>query len=107
MAKGEETALACEWEVAWEPNAPRPHIMASGGKTYLMYIVEDDSNWDGSSDMLTIALVKFIDCYAYTFGGPNDEVLSGHPLWGRGLEPQMSLWESFFTSILSVHRSVQ
>jgi len=93
LAKGEETALACEWEVLWEANAPMPHVMTAARKTYLMYAVQEpDLNLDGSSDKLvqisdvsTVALVKLIDCYAYTFGGPNDEVLSGHPLWGRGL----------------------
>src|SRR5260370_36284576 len=34
MAKGEETALACEWKVRWEPNAPMPHVLASEVQTY-------------------------------------------------------------------------
>jgi hypothetical protein len=70
-----------------------PHVVASGWKTYVMYVVsEPDPNWDGlyvslvqASDVHTIALVEFIDCDAFTLGGPNDEVLHGHPLWGRGL----------------------
>src|SRR6266567_2362449 len=60
-----------------------------------MYVVsEPDPNWYESyvslvqaSDVHTIALVEFIDCYAFTFGGSNDEVLDGHPLWGRELSP--------------------
>lgn len=87
MAKGEETALSCEWKVRWEPNAPMPHVLASEGQTYLMYVVQEDANWDGTSAKLSIALVNFIDCYAWKYGGPNVDVLSGHPLWGRGLEP--------------------
>jgi hypothetical protein len=65
MAKGEETALACEWKVRWEPNAPMPHVLASEVQTYLMYVVQEDANWDGSSEKLSIALVNFIDCYAW------------------------------------------
>lgn len=94
LAKGEETALSCEWEIPWNTGAPLPHVVASGMSTYLMYIAnEPDPNWDGSyvtevrtSDPHSIALVEFIDCYAFQFGGPNDEVANGHRLWGRGLE---------------------
>ena len=64
-----------------------PHVLASEGQTYLMYVVQEDSNWDGSSEKLSIALVDFIDCNAWKYGGPNVDVLSGHPLWGRGLDP--------------------
>jgi hypothetical protein len=87
MAKGEETTLACEWKILWEPNAPMPHVLVSEGQTYLMYVVLENSNWDGSSEKLSIALVDFIDCNAWKYGGPNVDVLSGHPLWGRGLDP--------------------
>lgn len=95
LAKGEETAVAFEWEYQWDTGAPLPHVVASGRKIYLMYVVhEPDPDWDGSyvtlvqtSDVRTIALVEFIDCHAFKFGGPNDEVFAGHPLWGKGLEP--------------------
>jgi hypothetical protein len=95
LAKGEETALACAWEIPWETGAPLPHVISSGMSTYLMYVAnEPDPEWDGSyvremrtMDTHRIALVKFIDCYAYQFGGPNDEVLVGHRLWGKGLAP--------------------
>ncbi len=36
LAKGEETALACEWEVLWEANAPMPHVMTAARKTYVL-----------------------------------------------------------------------
>src|SRR5215510_8413907 len=34
-----------------------------------------------------LAIVRFSLCYAYSFGPPNDEAFSGHPLAGRGLSP--------------------
>ncbi len=34
-----------------------------------------------------IAIVRFIQCYAYMFGPPNDEAFHGHPLAARGLHP--------------------
>jgi len=95
LAKGEETALPCPWEVPWDMGAPLPHVLSSGYKTYLMYLVrEPDPNWDGtyvtvvdptSPEVLPIALVEFIRCYDFKFGGPNDEVMEGHPLHGKGL----------------------
>jgi hypothetical protein len=32
-----------------------------------------------------IALVEFIYCSVHHFGEPNDEVIGGHRLWGKGL----------------------
>lgn len=32
-----------------------------------------------------LAIVSFKACYGHRFGGPNDEVDSGHPLYGKGL----------------------
>ncbi|SRR5258708_18096595 len=95
LAKGEETALACEWEIPWETGAPLPHVVSSAMSTYLMYLAnEPDPDWDESSvtemrtiDTHRVALVEFIDCYAYQFGGPNDEVIVGHRLGGKGLAP--------------------
>lgn len=94
LEKGEETAVACEWPVRWDKGAPLPHIVASGYKTYLLYIVDvPDPKWDGTyvnvvqtTDTLSIAIVEFLRCESFRFGGPNDEVLTGHPLWGKGLE---------------------
>jgi hypothetical protein len=95
LAKGKETALECDWPILWSKGAPLPHVVSSGYRTFLMYLAsEPDPNWDGtyitvvdpsSSGDLPIALVEFVDCYIYKFGGPNDEVFRGQPLSGRGL----------------------
>lgn len=121
LAEGKETALPCEWEVPWNTGAPLPHLISSGMRTYLMYIAnEHDPNWDGSystlmrtSDPHRIALVEFTGCYAFQFGGPNDEVANGHPLWGRGLEYYSahvianSRWLAAMEQINKVHPSYQ
>jgi hypothetical protein len=95
LAKHEETALSCEWEVPWSGGAPLPHVVSSGQKAFLVYLMsKPDPNWDGtyitivdaaSSSSFPLALVEFVGCYAFKFGGPNDEVFHGHPLSGKGL----------------------
>ena len=95
LAQGDETAVAWDWEVPWDIGAPLPHVVAAGGKAYLLYLVgEPDPHWDGSyvtvpdlaqSTPILIAVVEFMDCDALKFGGPNDEVFEGHPLRGKGL----------------------
>jgi hypothetical protein len=57
-----------------------------------------------------LAIVEFERCYAHRFGGPNDEVIEGHPLYGRGLqwcrahEVINSRWLAAEQAINSVHR---
>jgi hypothetical protein len=119
LAKGEETALKCNWPVRWDIGAPLPHVVSSGYRTFLIYLAnEPDPNWDGSyitivdpssSGDLPIALVEFVDCYAYKFGGPSDEVFHGHPLYGKGLAPYYahtvvnSRWLEELKQINSIH----
>jgi len=80
--KNEETAIVLNWEANWDIGSPCPHVISSGSKTFLIYYLNDvESEGDTS-----VALVEFIDCYSSKFGGANDEVISGHSLWGKGLE---------------------
>lgn len=120
LAKKEETAILCDWPVKWNKGAPLPHVISSGHKTFLIYYTgEIDPAWDGTyvkiidpakEELLLLAVVEFIHCYAYKFGGANDEVIHGHPLWGRGLEPygahiiHNSRWIKEEEKINSVHR---
>lgn len=119
LAKGEEAALECHWPVPWDMGAPLPHVVSSGHRMFLMYLAaEPDPTWDGSyvtvidptnSNLLPIALVEFVDCYMYKFGGPNDEVHHGHPLYGKGLGAYSahiianSRWLAELERINSVH----
>jgi hypothetical protein len=76
--------------------APIPMLACDERTLYLAYYVENvQEEWDGTtvkvvgSDTIgeTVALVKFDRCYAHSFGPPNDEAYTGHPLVDRGLEP--------------------
>jgi hypothetical protein len=96
LARGEETALACPWGPEWSGGAPVPHVVSSGYNTYLMYIIaEPDPSWDGTyirvvdpgdEEIEPIALVEFISCYAFKFGGPNEDVFEGLSVSGKGLD---------------------
>ena len=76
LAKGEETAVPIEWKYPWDAGAPCPHVLADGHRVFLAYCYT----------VSQIALVEFIRVVNFKFGGPNDEVLHGHPLYGHGLE---------------------
>ena len=81
-------------------------------------ISEPDPAWDGSYATMVdpasdasepLAIVEFERCYSHRFGGPNDEVLEGHPLYGRGLDAYRahevinSRWLAAEQAINSVH----
>jgi hypothetical protein len=57
------------------------------------------------------AVIHFPLCSAFTFGSPNDEALSGHPLYGMGLQfysvhrVENSSWISLLERRNSVHPS--
>jgi hypothetical protein len=59
----------------------------------LVYILsEPDPAWDGTyanvvsaEDVSPLAIVHFHRCFGVKLGSPNDEVLHGHPLYGKGL----------------------
>ncbi len=122
-AKGEEHAVPLEFPVKWCAGAPCPHLFANDYKTFLAFLVrENDPNWDGTyvrvvnpADGLNerLALVEFKGCLSSRLGGPNDEVFSGHPLHGKGLdgysaqEVLNSRWLAELERINSVHPQYQ
>jgi hypothetical protein len=94
LAKGEEVAVACDWAYLWDPNDPSPHVLSSALRTYLIYNVNEwklseVSPYSSSENTIAepvIALVEFTHCDASRFSNINEEVLTGHPLWGKGLD---------------------
>jgi hypothetical protein len=118
-AKGEEHAVPLDFPVRWDCGAPCPHLFANDYKTFLaFYVREDDPDWDGTFVRVVspadgvnarLALVKFDGCSSARLGTPNDEVFSGHPLHGKGLEGytaqevQNSNWIAELQQINSVH----
>lgn len=84
----------------------------------IYHIRETDPAWDGSCATVVdpsaleqppIAVVEFQGCTSHKFGSPNDEVLHGHPLYGRGLVyygahiVERSRWIREIQGINSVH----
>ncbi|HET9282702.1 MAG TPA: hypothetical protein VFR24_12140 [Candidatus Angelobacter sp.] len=94
-AKGEQYAVPIEFPVSWDTGAPLPYLMQNDYKTFLVFFLRDvDPKWDGTyvkvrepnSDLAEkLALVEFEYCDCTKMGTPNDEVLRGHPLYGKGL----------------------
>ena len=82
----------------------------------MTYYVPADFPFDGTNprmvratDVQAVAIVEFLGMVAVQFGTPNDEVLSGHPLAQRGLEPyaahrvENSTWIRQLEDINRVH----
>jgi hypothetical protein len=93
-ARGEPWAEPLDLGVAWDGGAPLPHIVSGRGTTVLVCLAHEvDPNWDGTyvtSRGVTDANLKCLEftfhgCHSAKLGGPNDEALSGHPLYSRGL----------------------
>ena len=83
--------------------SPFPVVVAREHDVLLSYCIETVSEAE------TVAIVKFEGCYAHLFGPPNDEALSGHALYKRGLKPysafeiENSSWVKEYERMNSVH----
>ena len=83
----------------WSAGAPIPVVVASEYRTLFAFETRE----------ARIQTAEFIGCTCVRFGFPNDEVLDGHPLWGRGLtfyrahEVIDSTWLADLRAIESVH----
>jgi hypothetical protein len=94
-ARGEEYAVPFELGASWSGGASLPHLLSSGLRSFVaFYLEEPDPNWDGTYVRVvdptgdaqeSLALAEFMDSVAVKLGPPNDEVLHGHPPYGRGL----------------------
>lgn len=118
-AKGEEYADISDFPIKWDIGAPMPHIVANEHQRFLIfYAHEPEPNWDGtyitvkdsaSSETEKLALVEFTRCASFRLGTPNDEVLHGHRLHGRGLDSHTaqivknSRWIAELEAINKVH----
>jgi hypothetical protein len=76
--------------------APSPLVISSEHRLLLAYTIQEkQSEFNGrvltDADIAglveRVALIEFERYRAYTLGAPNDETLSGHPLYRRGLGP--------------------
>ncbi len=120
LLNGEETAVLINWKYPWDCGTPIPYVVSNGYTVFLIYyLAKQDQDWSGSYTNLAssgsdrtdwIALVEFNRAIDYKFGGPNDEVLHGHPLFDHGLEAYEaheivnSSWIAIEEKINSVHQ---
>jgi hypothetical protein len=102
--------------VTWDTGAPMP-VLISGLRTFVaFYLSVHDPLFDGTNPSARqpradrgIGVVEFKGVASVKMGSPNDEVLSGHPLWGSGLvfyrahEVRNSPWISELMDINRVH----
>ena len=118
-ALDQEFAEPLDFPVQWDTGAPLPFLLQNEYKSFLtFYVKEVDPNWDGSyvnvvdpgsENNVNLALVTFSCCTSTKFGSPNDEVLDGHPLEGKGLDSytaqvvRNSKWIKELQKINSVH----
>jgi hypothetical protein len=118
-AKGEPHAIPLDFPIRWDAGAPLPHVVCDDGRTLLVFRVRvPNPRWDGSNAAIKsptdttpepLALVEFQRCVSTKIGAPNDEVLEGHPLYGRGLAAYTaqrvvsSPWLAELERINSVH----
>jgi len=100
--------------------APCPVIYATEHEFYVTYYLQSyDPAWDGTyvrivdenSTTEPSIIVEFKMVLAHYFGMPNDEALSGHPLYTLGLKPYSyfevlnSLWIDKHEKMNRVHPS--
>jgi hypothetical protein len=95
QAKGEQYAVPAEFPVRWDAGAPMPHLLKNDGRTFLLFFLPElEPTKDESYLRMAvpdepmaekIAVVEFERCVCMKMGTPNDEVLGGHPLYGKGL----------------------
>ena len=64
--------------LAWDTGAPLPVLLQTDYDTLLFFHLADDER--------NVGRVTFKGCHVTKFGAPDDETLSGHPLYGSGLE---------------------
>jgi hypothetical protein len=118
-ARGEEHAVPFDLGVQWSGGAPLPHLLSSGHRTFVaFYLHEPDPDWDGTyvhivdptdEAAASLGIAEFMRCSAVKLGPPNDEVLHGHRLYGRGLDGYgayvvgNSRWVAELMEVNSVH----
>ncbi len=93
---GRPWAEPVELGVAIDPGAPVPHLVTDGLRAVLVFHagLEPDPDWDGTSVTVVdpadatiriLGWIVFEGIREVSMGGPNDEGLHEHPLYGSGL----------------------
>lgn len=117
--RGEQYAKVLDIGPRWDVGAPLPHLVSNGSRAFVAcYAHQPDPDWDGTYVTVVsprdpheslFVVIELTGCHDIRFGGPNDEALSGHPLFGRGLqgyqahEVMNSQWIERVIVVNSVH----
>jgi len=89
---GGEYADSLELGIHWNPGAPKPLIFSSGGHAFALFYRDlprtgrEEGPLARGTFIPAVGAVEFLRVRSIKFGGPNDETLAGHPLFGKGLE---------------------
>jgi hypothetical protein len=118
-ARGGQYAQVIDIGPHWNTGAPLPHLISNGSRAFVVcYASQPDPNWDGTYVTVVspsdthesrFVVIELTRCHDVRLGGPNDEALAGHPLYGRGLEGYRahevhnSDWIEHVIAVNSVH----
>jgi len=95
-ARGEQYAQVIKIGPRWDVGAPLPHLISNGSRAFVVCLAsQPDPEWDGTyvkvaspagADPSLFVVIEMRGCSQIRFGGPSDEAMSGHPLYGKGLD---------------------
>ncbi len=80
-----EYAETIDFPVQCDVGAPMPVLLANDYNQFLIFYTSNSSPQKDTRDNL--AIVEFLRCVSVKFGAPNDEILQGHSLYEKGLQP--------------------
>jgi hypothetical protein len=89
----------------WSAGAPEPFLVSTEHRSLFAFYPPDTT----AADRDLVRVAEFVACTSVRFGFPNDEVLGGHRLYGRGLtfyaahEVRESTWLEEFRTIERTH----
>jgi hypothetical protein len=77
-----ERAVPIDLGLTWSVGSPEPVLLMSGGKAVVVFYLVDLPE----AETEQMGVITFESCVWAAIGTPNDEVLHGHRLWGKGLD---------------------
>ncbi len=85
--RGGEVAIPLEWPCLWTGSSRLIYMFGYRRRNAFFYDALRDT-WSESERRWGNKVVQatLINEYNIRIGGPNDEVLEGHPLWGKGID---------------------
>ncbi len=95
-ARGEQYAQVIDIGPRWDAGAPLPHLISNGSRAFVVCLAsQPGTERNGTcvkvvspagADPSLFVVIEMRGCSEIRFGGPGDEAMSGHPLYGKGLD---------------------